>query len=529
MLNPAPPQGFAEFAATAWGLFLREELPWLLAGALLAALVLWRFLRHGRRALRNTLLFLAACLLAELVGAALETAGAARSGTLVRGAAIVATGLALIRLGGLLVFRTALPAAGFTAPRIVEEVALLLAYVAWGMLRLRLAGMDLASLVTTSAVITAVAAFAMQDTLGNVLGGLFLELDRSLAVGDWIRIDDLSGRVLDIRWRHTTIRTRNGELVIVPNSALMKSRFTVIGNPDRSEVRWRRWIWFDVDLEAPAAEVIRAAEQGLAAAEVPNVARAPAPECVLMDFEHGYGRYALRYWLSDPQHDDGTDSAVRVHVLAALRRAGITICLPTRVIHDVRETPKREAARLARETAARVAALRAVDLFANLSEDELHALAQHLVPAPFAAGDVITRQGAVAHWLYILTRGEAEVWVEAADAPRRRVAVLEPPNVFGEMGMMTGEPRHATVSARTDVHCYRLDKTGFESILRARPEIAGALALVLSARATGLAQAVVQAQADAAAVARAHADTLLARIQSFFGLASGQTGARAAR
>jgi len=517
------------FADAAWRLFWRDELPWLVAGAILLALVLWRVLRDGRRALRNTMLFLALCVLAELAGAVLETAGAARSGTLVRGAAIVATGLALIRLGGLALFRAALPAAGFSAPRIVEEVALLFAYVAWGMLRLRLAGMDLGSLVTTSAVITAVAAFAMQDTLGNVLGGLFLELDRSLAVGDWIRIDDLSGRVADIRWRHTTIRTRNGELVIVPNSALMKSRFTVIGNPDRREVRWRRWIRFAVALEVPAGDVIRASEQALAAAAVANVAGTPPPDCVLMDIESGQGHYALRYWLTDPHHDDATDSAIRVRVTAALTRAGIALCLPAHVIHDVRETPKREAARQARETAARIAALRSVDLFSTLSEEELLTLASHLVAAPFAAGDVITRQGAVAHWLYILTRGEAEVWLESRDAPRRLVAVLDPPNVFGETGMMTGEPRHATVSARGDVHCYRLDKAGFEQVLRARPAIAEALARILAMRASGLTQVLEQAQADAAsAAARAHADTLLARIQSFFGLVSGQNGGRKA-
>lgn len=236
-MNPSAPD-LQDLAGDAWRLFWRDELTWLLADAVLVALVLWRVLREGRRALRNTMLFLVLCLAAEPVGAVLETAGAARSGTLVRGAAIVATGLALIRLGGLALFRGSLPAAGFAVPRIVEEVVLLLAYVAWCMLRLRLAGMDLASLVTTSAVITAVAAFAMQDTLGNVLGGLFLELDRSLAVGDWIRVDDLSGRVADIHWRHTTIRTRNGELVIVPNAALMKSRFMVIGNPRIAGKAW---------------------------------------------------------------------------------------------------------------------------------------------------------------------------------------------------------------------------------------------------------------------------------------------------
>ena len=54
------------------------------------------------------------------------------------------------------------------------------------------------------------------------------------------------------------------------------------------------------------------------------------------------------------------------------------------------------------------------------------ALAERLVAAPFAAGDVITRQGAIAHWLYLLTGGEADVWIDSPDAPRRRVATLGP-------------------------------------------------------------------------------------------------------
>ena len=137
---PASPPNSQEIAAAAWRLFWRDEMPWLLAFALLAAVVLWRFLRHGRRALRNTLLFLVLGLVLELAGSALEAGGSLRAGPWLRDGGVLATGLALIRLAGLVLFRTALPAAGFPAPRIVEEVALLLAYVAWGMLRLRLAG-----------------------------------------------------------------------------------------------------------------------------------------------------------------------------------------------------------------------------------------------------------------------------------------------------------------------------------------------------------------------------------------------------
>ena len=62
-------------------------------------------------------------------------------------------------------------------------------------------GVEPGSLVTTSAILTATAAFAMQETLGNVLGGIVLQLDHSLNVGDWAKVDDVSGKVVEIRWR----------------------------------------------------------------------------------------------------------------------------------------------------------------------------------------------------------------------------------------------------------------------------------------------------------------------------------------
>jgi hypothetical protein len=99
-------------------------------------------------------------------------------------------------------------------------------------------------------------------------------------------------------------------------------------------------------------------------------------------------------------------------------------------------------------------------------------IAERLVPAPFARGDVMTRQGAVAHWLYLIVAGEAEVYWEAPEGERRLLTRLPPGQVFGEMGLMTGAPRSATVVAATDVECYRLDKASFEDIIRERPALA---------------------------------------------------------
>ena len=122
----------AELAAAAWLIFWREELPYLLLTASLTALLLGRLLRGRRDALRNTLVFLAVSLVAEFSGALVEAAGNARAGTIVRDVAIVATGLAVIHLAGLALFRAVLPAAGLRTPRIVEDIALVLAYVGWG-------------------------------------------------------------------------------------------------------------------------------------------------------------------------------------------------------------------------------------------------------------------------------------------------------------------------------------------------------------------------------------------------------------
>jgi CRP-like cAMP-binding protein len=183
----------------------------------------------------------------------------------------------------------------------------------------------------------------------------------------------------------------------------------------------------------------------------------------------------------------------------------------------IKENEASRAAEHARDLVQRVAALSRVDLFSSLSEAERGELAEHLVYAPFVKGDTVTRQGAVAHWLYLVTKGEADVWVEASGA-RTHVSTISEGGVFGEMGMMTGEPRRATITARTDLECYRLDKAGFERVLRTRPDIAREMSQILAWRETERLGRIESAGAGGKRDPR-DAD-LLARIRSFFGLES---------
>lgn len=487
---------------------------WSAAGAVLAFCLLLMLLRPGeRRSLRNNLLWL--LLVAAAGGGAVLAArmDLPQAPALLRGLSEIGLGAVAIRLVALSIFRAALPLLRIRLPGIVEDLVVTGAFIAWAFLWLRQGGLDIGSIVATSAVLTGIIVFSMQETLGNILGGLALQLDNSIRTGDWVKLDDVSGRVVEVRWRFTAIETRNRETVVVPNSYLMKNRFTVIGSRSDDQVKWRRWVWFNISLEVPPMQVCGILERALRNADIANVAREPAPTAVLMDFPGGTARYALRYWLTEPQADDPTDSLVRTHCHAALLRHGIRIALPQEERLIVSQDESYRAAVHAADSAKRLAALKGIDIFAALSEAEMASLSQHLVPAPFPAGATITRQGDVAHWLYLIIAGDADVWSESPSQPRKLIAELHSGDIFGEMGMMTGAPRGATVTAKTGVECYRLDKAGFAAILRQRPDIATEMSKVLAKRSAELEK--LRAGGGGAV---AH-ESILARIRSFFGLA----------
>jgi CRP-like cAMP-binding protein len=308
--------------------------------------------------------------------------------------------------------------------------------------------------------------------------------------------------------------------VVFPNSQLMKNKFMVLGRRSDQPVQWRRWIWFGVSLDVTPTKVVRAVEDAILQAEINNVAKTPAPNCVLMDIDKGYARYALRYWLNDLAADDPTDGAVRWHVYTALERAGIKLAVEEQSVHYVSENEEYEEAVHQRELLRRVKTLKRVELFKQMTDDELHKLAARLKYAPFAKGNVITKQGAPAqHWLFIIINGETEVYIEAPNGEKRRLNVLTKGDFFGEMSLMTGAPRVASVIARTDVECYRLDKEAFEEIMLARPSIAEEVSHILVERRAQLDSAMqnLDEQSLHKEIHHQH-NEVLATIKRFFGL-----------
>src|SRR6185503_21167712 len=200
-------------------------------------------------------------------------------------------------------------------------------------------------------------------------------------------------------------------------------------------------------------------------------------------------RYSLRYFLTDFLEDDATDSMVRVHVFATLQRAGIRMAEPQQTVHAVQRDQAHAETVKQRELTRRLEVLNSVPLFAGLSDSEKAEIAERMQYAPFARGDAITKQGSTAHWLYILAFGEAEVLYEPPGASPQLIGRVQAGQFFGEMALVSGEARSATVMAKTDVECYRLDRASFQQLLGTRPEIASEVTRTVGTRKPDLEQA----------------------------------------
>ncbi len=501
---------------------LHDGVIWIFGIMVLLSLITLKVRTDVRRTLFHTFGLYLFSLFLLIVSGLLHYFGNIDAAHISRNIAILIEGITLIKLAGIFLFQIILPLIHITLPSILEDILAIIGYVVWAMVRLHYAGVDLSGIVTTSAVITAVIAFSMQDTLGNILGGVSIQIDKSIQIGDWIKVGDSVGRVVDIRWRSTAIETRNWETVIIPNSVLMKNTFSVLGRRDGEPEQWRRWVWFNVSYEIPPERVIAVVNEAIRSARIANVALRPLPNCVMMDFDKSTARYAMRYWLTDLFVDDPTDSTVRIHIFAALKREGIIPAIPEQTIHLIKETEKLVQAKEKREISRRIDLLKSQSLFRALNSEEIQLLAENLKYTPYVEGDLITRQGSVAHWLYIMVKGSIQVSIKTPSGQRKVLNTItadENGTIIGEMGLMTGEARSATVEALDDVICFRIDKPLFERILKSRPEIAMDISKIIADRQHLLNETIEsmnKEQAKGSSKQQQH--LVLSKIKRFFGI-----------
>lgn len=330
---------------------------------------------------------------------------------------------------------------------------------------------DIGQLVTTSAILSIVIGLALQESLSNVFSGLMLTIDEPYKPGDWIEVDGKEGKVLDSNWRSVRVLTRDDDVIYVPNSSMAKHNVVNFTAPTPLHLCRRN---IGVEYAAPPNKVKQVLVHLMSHTE--GVLKDPPPDVYVKDYADSAITYEMRFWIDDYRARTRIESEVMRGVWYHLKRNSISIPFPIRDVFLKREKPGQRPEEL-------VAMLKKADILAPLKEEELRMLAEDLTSQLFARNEIICRQGDEGSTFYIIRAGTVSVRLKQMDSAETEVAQLGPGLYFGEMSLLTGEPRASTVRAAEDCELLCLDRESFAVLLKENPPIAQTMSEVIAERA----------------------------------------------
>jgi len=359
------------------------------------------------------------------------------------------------------------------APKfMVDVVALLIFFVAVMLvltfiLQVRIPGTVLAG----SGIFAVVLGLAMQDTLGNIIAGFALHFEKPFQPGDWLIVENRHAEVMEVNWRATRLRTNDHIYLDIPNNQISRQAVVNLSYPD--PVHAMR-LSVGIDYRVPPNTVKDALRR--AAGQAQGVLAGPPPKVFLMHFGDSAITYEVKFWMDDHSLYNEVVDAIQTNVWYELQRQQIKIPFPIRTLQI--ESP---AATEPPGISALHTVLRQQPLFQCLDDaqrDTLFSQARHY---RFGRGEKLIEQGETGDSMFVLLRGEASVVVSQNGQPTR-VAALRGGDCFGEMSLLTGEKRSATVVAQTDCEVAQIDKASLAGILQSEPSLLNQLSELLAKR-----------------------------------------------
>ena len=390
-------------------------------------------------------------------------------------------------------------------PTFLRELVLLAVYLFFAATALRwIFNINMASILTTTTVITAALAFAMQTSLANVVSGFAIQADANFRRRTWISVKekDITGEIVNVGIRYSTIRTTEGQRIHIPNSYLTQNIVHSVGNAEEEPSPVIVKVQLDYAFPPERAkelllEVLRG-ESGILSAPVPSVR--------VESFLDSGIQYNLHFFIEEYGSVLKVRDAVLYRVWYAVTREGQSFPYPHR------EVIRKEAAPpfLLSEDAIREC-LRGIDILAPLGEEDLRLLSRNVRLRTYGRGERVVRQGEEGRSLFIVLQGGLEVLLDG-----KKIGELSGGEFFGEMSLLTGEKRRATVVAAEEVRLIEVSKEALSPVVSSHPSIL-----------TGLSETLERRLEQIAAARRARTgvvkppppqDAILRKVMRFFGI-----------
>ncbi len=378
-------------------------------------------------------------------------------------------------------------------------------------------GVDITALVATSAALSIVLGLALQETLSNLFAGLALMIERPFESGDWVRFGDRIGRVKEVSWRAVKLQLlRQEDYLVIPNSVVAKSEIVNLSQPTPLHGQ-------SIEVGVVYGEPPNRVSQVLveAALEVDLVMREPRPFAVLRRYDNFSISYRLTYWMQDFAHADLIEGEVLSHIWYAFRRHGIQIPFPTSNVY-ARDGLQVDAAVKRQDVERIVRLLRAVDFLEALTQEEIERLAHEVRIEPYPARMVVVREGDGGDSLFLIAKGRVKVSTQPPGGGLEwPIAVVEAGDYFGEMSLLTGAPRSATVRTLEDTDLLVLTKDALRPVLLGDPAAAERLSQAMAKRRAEHEKTMQRLSTEDHDIDDTEPGFLLGRMRRFFDLIGG--------
>jgi CRP-like cAMP-binding protein len=372
---------------------------------------------------------------------------------------------------------------GRDTPRLVQDlvtvfiIAIALAIGLWWQ-----EDLTLTDIAATSIGVAAAIGVALQADIQDVFSGLAMNYEDTCAIGDWVTIhsqdlkEPVFGRVSGLSWRSTFVTLEDGCRVSIPNHLFTSNP---VVNHSRPRGAKQLTVEIRLDVRVPADRVMdMLLGEAFKAVRQPGLARRPEPDVLLTSLTDDAGVYAVRFWYYP---DQITATPAKSVVLEALQDVLLQNELPTPVQQiEITQPPNIEFTLGSQEIHD---GLSHAILFRNaLNQEQREALASRCKAVEFPAGSVLMKQGDGADAMYIVLEGAVSITIGGEPAEQQEVAISATGDVVGEMSLMLGTPRTATVIALTRLRAIEITKGAIEDLFKTTPQLLERFSRVLAQR-----------------------------------------------
>ncbi len=351
-------------------------------------------------------------------------------------------------------------------------------------------GINFSSLAVFAGALGIGFGIGLQNLTSNFISGVTLLFEQPIKVGDYVEVDSLAGTVEKISIRTTTIRTINGVFVIVPNSRFL----------DNSVVNWS---YRDLKCRIVVAITVVEGSDSLtvmeallaAARQESRVLTSPSPEVYFKGTDDSTLKFELLVWIQHPIEMDSIKSALQFLIEAEFRDRGVvTKSAPVNVVLEdlptliklLQPTASLNGSALPLASPEKPISgwllrdlLKKVSYFQHCSDNELRQVIEKGYRKKVPSGEIIARENDPGDAFYIILSGAVEVVVESID---QQVAIRRAGEFIGEMSLLMGTPRSATLRTVEDSILFVVDRENLQSLLSRHHELADQIAEALSQR-----------------------------------------------